>query len=80
MSDELIDYMVSYCYPTTNLVNILIANNDPRLEEWIDPSGNDQSIGIQPGLHLDQIGEPTNHSRRAEDYFLYQKKNRIFMT
>jgi hypothetical protein len=27
-----------------------------------------------PGLISDQIGEPTNYSRRAEDYFLYQNK------
>jgi hypothetical protein len=59
---------------TTHLVNILLANNDPRLEEWIDPIvGNDRS-GLQPGLALDQIGEPTNYSRRAEDYFILKQK------
>jgi hypothetical protein len=58
--------------PSTHLVNI-INNNDPRLEEWIDPIAGTNHLGLQPGLALDQIGEPTNYSRRAEDYILKQK-------
>jgi hypothetical protein len=43
--------------------------------------GTTNHLGLQPGLALDQIGEPTNYSRRAEDYFiLKQKISSIFMT
>jgi hypothetical protein len=71
----LIDYMAIIVVPSTHLVNILLANNDPRLEEWIDPIyGTTNHLGLQPGLALDQIGEPTNYSRRAEDYFILKQK------
>jgi hypothetical protein len=30
-------YGYNIVVPSTHLVNILLANNDPRLEEWIDP-------------------------------------------
>jgi hypothetical protein len=40
-----IDYMAIIVVPSTHLVNILLANNDPRLEEWIDPIyGNNESF------------------------------------
>jgi hypothetical protein len=75
-------YGYNIVVPSTHLVNILLANNDPRLEEWIDPiSGTTNHLGLQPGLALDQIGEPTNYSRRAEDYFYTKTKiSSIFMT
>lgn len=75
-------YGYNIVIPTTNLVNTLIANNDPRLEEWIDPiAGTTSQLGLQPGLTLDQIGEPTKYSRRAEDYFYTKTKiSSLFMT
>lgn len=75
-------YGYNIVIPTTNLVNTLIANNDPRLAEWIDPiEGSTSQLGLQPGLTLDQIGEPINYSRRAEDYFYTKTKiAALFMT
>ncbi|WP_369769730.1 SusD/RagB family nutrient-binding outer membrane lipoprotein [Flavobacterium sp. WC2416] len=75
-------YGYNIVIPSTNLVNTLITNNDPRLEEWIDPIvGTTNQLGLQPGLTLDQIGEPTKYSRRAEDYFYNKTKiSSIFMT
>tara|TARA_R110000868_G_scaffold44106_1_gene147690 strand:- start:551 stop:1978 length:1428 start_codon:yes stop_codon:yes gene_type:complete len=75
-------YGYNIVVPSTNLVNTLIANNDPRLKEWIDPiAGTTNHLGLQPGLALDQIGEPTKYSRRAEDYFYTKTKiSSIFMT
>lgn len=75
-------YGYNIVVPSTNLVNTLIANNDPRLEEWIDPiAGTTNHLGLQPGLASDQIGEPTKYSRRAEDYFYTKTKiSSIFMT
>lgn len=75
-------YGYNIVIPTTNLVNTLIANNDPRLDEWIDPIvGTTNQLGLQPGLTLDQIGEPKKYSRRAEDYFYTKTKiTAIFMT
>lgn len=75
-------YGYNIVIPTTNLVNTLIANNDPRLDEWIDPiAGSNNQLGLQPGLTLDQIGEPTKYSRRAEDYFYTRAKiAALFMT
>jgi hypothetical protein len=37
-------------------------------------TGTTNHLGLQPGLALDQIGEPTNYSRRAEDYFILKQK------
>ncbi|WP_369766168.1 SusD/RagB family nutrient-binding outer membrane lipoprotein [Flavobacterium sp. WC2429] len=75
-------YGYNIVIPSTNLVNTLIKNNDPRLAEWIDPIvGTTNHLGLQPGLTLDQIGEPTKYSRRAEDYFYTKTKiSSIFMT
>lgn len=75
-------YGYNIVIPSTNLVNTLITNNDPRLAEWIDPIvGTTNQLGLQPGLTLDQIGEPTKYSRRAEDYFYTKTKiSSIFMT
>ena len=75
-------YGYNIVMPSTHLVNTLIANNDPRLEEWIDPiQGTTNQKGVEPGLALDQIGEPTKYSRRAEDYFYTKTKiTSIFMT
>jgi hypothetical protein len=75
-------YGYNIVIPSTNLVNTLIANNDPRLDEWIDPiAGTTNHLGLRPGLPLDQIGEPTKYSRRAEDYFYTKTKiSSIFMT
>jgi hypothetical protein len=75
-------YGYNIVMPSTHLVNTLITNNDPRLEEWIDPIvGTSNQKGVQPGLSLDQIGEPTKYSRRAEDYFYTKTKiSSIFMT
>jgi hypothetical protein len=50
-----IDYMAIIGCPSTHLVNILLANNDPRLEEWIDPIAGTNHLGLQPGLALDQM-------------------------
>lgn len=75
-------YGYNIVIPSTHIVNTLITNNDPRLEEWIDPiAGTTNHKGVQPGLALDQIGEPTKYSRRAEDYFYTKNKiTSIFMT
>jgi hypothetical protein len=75
-------YGYNIVIPSTNLVNTLLMNNDPRLAEWIDPIvGTTNHLGLKPGLTLDQIGEPTNYSRRAEDYFYTKTKiSSIFMT
>lgn len=75
-------YGYNIVIPSTNLVNTLITNNDPRLEEWIDPIvGTTNHLGLEPGLTLDKIGEPTKYSRRAEDYFYAKTKiAAIFMT
>lgn len=75
-------YGYNIVIPSTHLVNTLITNNDPRLAEWIDPIvGTTNQLGLQPGLALDQIGEPTKYSRRAEDYFYTKTKiSSLFMT
>lgn len=75
-------YGYNIVIPSTHLVNTLITNNDPRLDEWIDPIiGTTNQLGLQPGLTLDQIGEPSKYSRRAEDYFYTKTKiSSLFMT
>lgn len=75
-------YGYNIIVPTTNLINLLVANNDPRLDEWIDPIvGTTNHLGLQPGLPLDEIDEPSKYSRRAEDYFYDKTKiSSIFMT
>lgn len=68
-------YGYNIVIPSTHLVNTLIANSDTRLDEWIDPiEGKNNHLGLLPGLTLDKIGEPTNYSRRAEDYFYTKTK------
>jgi len=76
------EYEYHIVVPSTHLVNLLVDNNDPRLNEWIDPSAASNSyIGLQPGLPLDQIGEPANYARRADSYFNNASKiSAIFMT
>lgn len=75
-------YGYNIVMPSTHLVNTLINNSDPRLKEWIDPiAGTTNQKGVQPGLPLDQIGEPTKYSRRTEDYFYTKTKiTSLFMT
>jgi len=76
------EYEYHIVVPTTHLVNLLVANNDPRLQEWIDPSVVSNSYdGLQPGLTLDQIGEPANYARRSDGYFYNSSKiSALFMT
>ena len=75
-------YGYNIVMPSTHIVNTLITNNDPRLAEWIDPiAGTTNHRGVQPGLLLADIGEPTVYSRRAEAYFYNKTKiSSIFMT
>lgn len=77
---RLYEYVIAM--PTTNLVNTLINNNDPRLAEWIDPiAGTTNQLGVQPGLAFDQIGPATKYSRRSEAAFNNSTKiAAIFMT
>jgi hypothetical protein len=65
-------YGYNIVVPSTNLVNTLV-NNDPRLEEWIDQCRN-ESFRTSTRISIESIGEPTNYSRRAEDYFLLKQK------
>jgi hypothetical protein len=75
-------YGYNIVIPTTHLVNNLMINNDPRLDEWIDPIvGTTNQRGVVPGLASDAIGEPATYSRRAEDYFYTKSKiAALFMT
>jgi hypothetical protein len=67
--------MVSYCYPTTNLVNTLIANNDPRsLSGLILLCGIYQPIGIAARLTFRPNWRANKSRRRAEDYFYTKNK------
>lgn len=68
-------YGYNIVVPTTHLVNNLMSNNDPRLNEWIDPiAGTNDHRGLVPGLPSDAIGEPSGYSRRAESYFYEKSK------
>ena len=64
--------------PTTHFINLLNQNNDPRLELWVSPRDcdlsdpgcvQDRTQGVAPGLLIGDIGDPSNYSRRAVEFF-----------
>lgn len=76
------EYEYHIVIPSTHFVNLLVENNDSRLNEWIDASADSNSyVGLEPGLPLDQIGEPINYARRSDAHFNDPTKiSAIFMT
>jgi hypothetical protein len=71
--------------PTTHLVNLLLANNDPRIEEWLDEKVNDDGtleyVGVLPGQNLGDIGRPKEYARKDISYFSDPTKaESIFLT
>ena len=76
--------------PTTHFINVLLQNNDPRLVLWVSPRDcdladpgciQDRTQGVVPGLLIGDIGDPSNYSRRAVEFFESATLIRgIFMT
>ena len=76
--------------PTTHFINTLLQNNDPRLVLWVSPRDcdladpgciQDRTQGVVPGLLIGDIGDPSNYSRRAVEFFESATLIRgIFMT
>jgi hypothetical protein len=71
------EYEYHIVVPSTTIIEQLKATGDPRLDQWFDPKDDVQGnwIGLQPGLPIDKIGEPTDYCRRADEYFY--KTNKI---
>ena len=71
--------------PTTHLVNTLLKNDDPRINEWLDEKVNDDGslefIGVDPGQNLGDIGRPDAFCRKDESYFSDPAKiNAVFLS
>ncbi|PPK84683.1 SusD-like starch-binding protein associating with outer membrane [Neolewinella xylanilytica] len=67
--------------PTTNLVELLKTYEDPRLQEWLDPNGFPDYLGVDPGQTLGDIGRPDAFSTKDTSYFSDPGKlDAIFMT
>ncbi|WP_062060859.1 SusD/RagB family nutrient-binding outer membrane lipoprotein [Aquimarina longa] len=69
--------------PTTHFLDLLNANNDPRLELWISPKKDtdNRTLGVVPGQSLREIGRPADFSSRSNEFFESATKIQgIFMT
>lgn len=71
--------------PTTNLVNLLLQYNDPRIHEWLGyhtkDDGSLEYLGVAPGQNQGDIGRPVDYSSKDTSYFSEPDKiSGIFMT
>lgn len=70
--------------PSTHFVNLLLENNDPRIEEWLDPhekeDGTLEYNGVAPGQNQGDIGRPGDFASKDASYFYDPAKIKaIFM-
>ncbi|MEO1449744.1 MAG: SusD/RagB family nutrient-binding outer membrane lipoprotein, partial [Bacteroidota bacterium] len=76
------DYDYFLGIPTNHVINILSANNDPRLQVWFDPKPTTSDfIGTGPGQDLANVGRPNDFSTKGASFFNESDKiSAIFMT
>ncbi|MEZ4773619.1 MAG: SusD/RagB family nutrient-binding outer membrane lipoprotein [Bacteroidia bacterium] len=79
------EYEYFIAMPTNHFVDLLLANNDPRIHEWLGYKVNDDGsleyLGVAPGQVLGDIGRPGDFSSKDTSYFSEPAKiSGIFMT
>lgn len=56
--------------PTDHLIDLLKANNDPRLQAWFDPKpATTEYLGTAPGQNLGDVGRPGDFASKAASFF-----------
>lgn len=76
------EYEYFLAMPTTHLIDLLEANDDPRIHEWLGyKGGTTEYLGVEPGLNLGDIGRPTAYASKDSSFFYDPAKiSAIFMT
>jgi hypothetical protein len=76
------EYEYFLAMPTTHLIGLLEAHEDPRIHEWLGyKGGTTEYIGVEPGLNLGDIGRPTAYASKDTSYFYDPARiSAIFMT